>query len=206
MGLGFPRKGATGRSAVVGCTLGLALSALGLGCARVTSLTVPLVYRPTDRVNINKFAGVYGSEKIYLSVVDSRTDQTALGACTEQTPPVPVQAQGSAADFVRDALAKEFRGAGLTVVDSPSGAPRALNLQLTTFAVNEQQLYRTDITGRAELKDARGKVLWSGMVAGNNERWGGTLKAENYQEGLSDAVVMLADGILSNPEFQRRMK
>src|SRR5215831_14590052 len=102
---------------------------LGLGCApRVSSLNVPLAYRPTTSLSPNRAAAIpnAASVALYIYVTDSRPDQQVLGANTEEQTPVPVRAEGSASAFVREALMREFRNAGFTVVDTPDAATRIL--------------------------------------------------------------------------------
>jgi len=187
------------RSLPLAVVLGFAV--LG-GCERPKELRVPLDYRPTDRL---KVAGlnVPPGVRLGVNVVDARTDTSAIGQNAEDSPPVPIYAGEPAPDrFVRDGVARELANAGVPVEADPHAANKLLTLRLQRFWTDETTTYKTSILASAELTDASGRSsLWRGRVEGNNKRFGRSLKAENYQETLSDAVVDLVNNLLHDPAF-----
>ncbi len=174
----------------------------GWGCERPKELRVPLDYRPTDTLQVT---GVSLPPDLRLAVtaVDARTDTSAIGRNTEhESEPVPIYtAQRTPDDFLRDAASRAFASAGITVVPDRSQANKTLQLTLKRFWADETNTYRSTILAEAELKDASGARLWQGQATGTNQRFGRSLKAENYDEVFSDAVVDLGQNLLRNDAF-----
>ena len=186
------------RSLPLALVVGLALVT---GCERPKELRVPLDYRPTDRMKLGGLDVVPGV-RLAVSVVDARADTAAIGQNAEGSPPVPIYAGGPSPDvFVRDGVARELANAGIPVESDPHAANKGLTLRLQRFWTDETSTYKTSILASAELTDASGRSLWRGQVTGNNKRFGRSLKAENYQETLSDAVVDLVQNMLHDPAF-----
>ena len=183
---------------------GLGLLAIVLvvaACERPKELRVPLDYRPTDRLAVGGVRVPPGL-RLAVNATDARTDASEIGRNAEGTPPVPVYAASPPPEtFVRDGVARELSNAGIQVESDPHRATKILNLRLQRFWTDETSTYKTTIMTDAQLTDPAGHRVWQGVVSGNNERFGRSLKAENYQESLSDAVVNLVGNLLGNSSF-----
>lgn len=181
------------------------------GCAKPTQLTVPLVDRPTDRLNLSAFAGALPMDsKIRIAVgpvTDARTEKTAIGVNAEDPVKVPIHAFGTEpAAFVQASVARCLADAGLNVVQADGSPTRVLKLELIRFWVEETRRYRTEVRAKATLAKADGATLWEGLVNGANTRFGRILSIENYQEAVSDATLQMTQGLLANPGFQNALK
>jgi len=172
-----------------------------VACQRPKELRVPLDYRPTDKVTLAGLEVAAGT-RVAVTVVDARTDTSAIGRNSESAQPVPVYAADTAPDgFVRDAVARELAGANIQVATDPHAATKVLTLRLQKFWTEETNTYNTSIQASVELADASGRSLWKGQVAGSTERFGRSLSAENYQEAMSDAVVAMVERLIHDPGF-----
>lgn len=137
-------------------------------------------------------------------VVDKRGKDREIGENTDKKPPVSIVTDSDVAAFVSDALVRQFRSAGLTLVaDRPD---LVLSLDLVEFWATETSSYHASVRVRARLSDAGGKELWSGIVGGVGENWGRSLKVDNYNETYSNAVFDLAVSLISQGGFQGKLK
>lgn len=173
-----------------------------------TSLTLPMEYRPTSRVQTARFAGaIPSSAKVFIPPVeDKRADKMTIGANREDAKAIPVYAASAPADFFRQSVSREMMNSGLYMTDDAASATHTLSFELVRFAADEAPSYRADVVARAKLTDAKGNVRWEGAVNGYGTRFGRSLSAENYQEVLSDSLITLVEGMLSNASFQAALK
>ena len=180
----------------------LAVVALLAACERPKELRVPLDYRPTDRLALAGLRVAPGT-RVAVRVTDHRTDAASIGSNTEDTAkPVPIYASSPPPDaFVQDGVARELTNAGVAVEPEAKSATKILKLDLQRFWVDETNTYHSTILAGADLTDTGGKSLWRGQVSGNNQKFGRSLSAENYQETFSDAVVDMVQNLLRNPTF-----
>lgn len=179
-----------------------ALAAALAGCRPpVTQLAVPLEYRPTGTLRLEKIGGaVTGAPPLAVAVSDDRADKTAVGKNVEKEGhPVPVLATRSTPEqFLTDAVARALGQAGVTVAE-PGQARCTLRLSITSFWTEEASTYRGSIAANASLVSKGGAPLWSGAVTGQSKRFGRSLSPENYQETFSDASIDLVQSLLANP-------
>ncbi len=187
---------------IVSRSMLLAAVFLVAACQHPSELRVPLDYRPTDRLALTGLKVSPGT-RVGVRVSDERTDATAIGRNTEnESKPIPIYATQPPPDgFVRDAVARELGNAGIPVEPDPKSANKVLKLGLKQFWADETSTYHSTVRADADLTDASGKSLWRGQVSGDNQKFGRSLSAENYQESLSDAVVDLVQNLLRNPTF-----
>jgi hypothetical protein len=89
--------------------------------------------------------------------------------------------------------------AGLNIVEGPGDM--TLSGEIRQFFVTETSTYRSDLSLVMHLKDAHGKEVWSGAIAGGTKRFGRSYQAENYYETLSDAVLRATQNLLSSQAF-----
>ena len=193
------------RAAAATCLILLSLAA---GCARRNSLTVPLRFRPTSSLKMGAFAGELPVTAVHVGPVnDVRVKNDRIGENLEEEKPVPVFAGGvEPARFVHDTLRDLLSRAGLTLTPDPGGAERVLASDLHYFWTQETNTYETEVRLTITVRDRGGRQVWKGTVNGIAERFGRSLKAENYQEVFSDAMIDLVQSLLGNPSFRDALK
>lgn len=202
---GMPRRPSTGL---------LLLSLLPLaagGCfGKPASVDVPLRYRPTSQMNMNTFAGELPRASVYLApVADARDDRTRIGENRENRRPIPIYAAPGGpppSQFVHDVMRDLMAGTGMTLAHDRGVADRVLVTELRRFFTRETDTYDAEVRATVTVQDAAGRELWRGTVNGTAERFGRSLKAENYQEVFSDAMIELVEGLLNNPGFRAALR
>jgi hypothetical protein len=165
---------------------------------------IPLVWKPTDALGalgpLNLSGSVISTALHVDLLVDTRANPSLVAENHEKEDRVlPVTTSSDVAAFVTDHLKDTLRQAGLNVVDGPGAL--TLSGEIRQYFVTETSTYQSQLSLVVHLKDAQGKEVWSGAVAGSTERFGRSYKAENYYETLSDAVIRATHNMLSNPAF-----
>lgn len=188
-----------------------ALLALGLvGCAkRPASVVVPLKFRPTSQMNMNTFAGDLPESSVHVGPVnDVRDNRDQIGENLEERTPVAIIAGGPVepAQFVHDVMRNLMTRAGVSVADDPAGGDRLLVADLHQFWTKETGTYDGEVRATVTVQDRSGRQLWKGTINGTAERFGRSLKAENYQEVFSDAMINMVEGLLNNAGFRAALK
>ena len=92
-----------------------------------------------------------------------------------------------------------LRAAQIAVV--PGGASRILSGEVVQFFVTEDNRYNATVTLNLTLTDNAGKVLWQGPAVGQQNKFGHSFDASNYNEALSDAIVRAFHALLMNDQF-----
>lgn len=192
----------------------LLLSLLSLaagGCfSKPASLGVPLRYRPTSQMNMNTFAGELPRASVYVAPVsDVRDEPERIGENLENEHPIPIRAAGGGsgpAQFVHGVMRDLLADAGVTLAHDRGIADRVLVTELRRFWTRETTTYETEVRATVTVQDAQGRQLWQGMMNGTAERFGRSLKPENYQEVFSDAMIELVEGLLNNPGFRAALR
>ena len=179
-----------------------------IGCAHATRpLTdIPLSWAPTDSITESGVTDTTGAPGLSIQVgdfSDTRADHAAIGENREDPKPKPVTTKDDVGRFVADHLRDTLRQAGLDMVDT--GGKVVLSGEVTDFFVAETDVYRSEVTLRITVSDAAGKKLWSGITSGTNTRFGKSYKAQNYYEGLSDALVDAMQNLLQDPGFRKSL-
>ena len=179
-----------------------------IGCAHapVPLTDIPLSWQPTDSITESGVTDTTGMAAVSVQVgdfVDKRADHAAIGENREDPKPKPVTTRDDVGHFVAEHLRDTLRSAGLDMVDS--GGKVVLSGEVTDFFVAETDVYHSSITLRINVTDASGKQLWSGITSGVNTRFGKSYKAQNYYEGLSDALVDAMQNLLQDPGFRKSL-
>jgi hypothetical protein len=178
---------------------------VGSGFAATKLLeNIPLVWKPTDTLGslgpLNLGGPVISTPLHVDTLVDTRNNPSMIAENQEKPDkPLPVTTSGDVAAFVTDHMKDTLHVAGLNVVDGPGDM--TLSGEIRQFFVTETSTYHSDLSLVMHLKDAHGKEVWSGAIAGGTERFGRSYKAENYYETLSDAVLRATQNLLSNQAF-----
>lgn len=188
------------------CVVVLALGAVGCG-KKVNSVTVPLKFRPTSQLDMNAFAGDLPDAILHIGTVnDVRDNKEQVGENVEESTPVPVFAAIEPTEFIHDTMRDLLTKAGLKVTEDQGQADRILVTDAHRFWTKESNTYEAEVRATITVNDRSGRQLWKGMVNGTAERFGRSLKAENYQEVFSDATVNMVQGLLNNPGFRAALK
>jgi hypothetical protein len=178
---------------------------VGSGIAATKLLeNIALVWKPTDTLGslgpLNLGQSVISTPLHVDTLVDTRNNPSLIAENQEKPEkPLPVTTSGDVAAFVTDHMKDTLHVAGLNVVDGPGDM--TLSGEIRQFFVTETSMYHSELSLVVHLKDAHGKEVWSGAIAGGTERFGRSYKAENYYETLSDAVIRATHNLLSNPAF-----
>jgi hypothetical protein len=180
------------------------LLAAGATAAPKLLENIPLVWKPTDSLGtlgpLNLSGPVISTALHVDLLVDTRNNPSLIAENHENSDRVlPVTTSGDVAAFVTDHLKETLHRGGLNVVDGPGDL--TLSGEIRQYFVTETSTYHSELSLVVHLKDAHGKEVWSGAVAGGAERFGRSYKAENYYETLSDAVIRATYNLLSNPAF-----
>jgi len=186
----------------------LALGAGGCFGKKPASVTVPLTFRPTSQLKMGAFAGDLPDTSVHVEPVnDARDQKDKVGENLENKAPIPVLAGNvEPTQFVHDTAHDLLRRAGLQVSDDQAAADRLLVTDLQHFWAKETNTYESEVRATITVQDKGGRQLWKGTINGTAERFGRSLKAENYQEVFSDAMVDLVQNLLGNPGFRAALK
>ena len=202
----------SGRGRYCGAVIaGAMIAASGAGCTKTTSISVSMQYKPTASVGVSGFPVTSGTTLFIEPVVDERAIKDRIGEYREQgEPSLPANAEGTPVpEFVHHALVRALADLGIATVDEASAANRIMTVTLARCWTNEQgkfgptSMYDSEVRTTIKLTDTSGAVLCEGVYSGSNSRFGGDQNEENYQEGLSDAIVDLVTRLAASPAFQK---
>ena len=176
------------------------------GCrAPITQLGVPLEYRPTNQLALERIGGsVTAGQPLAVAVSDDRQEKAAVGRNLEKEGrPIPILAERQSPEqFVAEVVSRELGKAGVSIAPDSSQAHCTLRLAIARFWTEESSLYRGSIAAKAVLVTKNGKSMWSGDVVGESKRFGRSLSTENYQQTFSDAALDLVSNLLRSPGFR----
>jgi hypothetical protein len=74
------------------------------------------------------------------------------------------------------------------------------------FEVEESDTYRGQVMVKLYARDAKGALLWEGVMSGSAERFGRSFNLENYYEVLSDSLIEGVSSLLSRTDFVQSVK
>lgn len=185
--------------------LGLAIlgSAL-LSAADGPTLKTSLTWKPTSAVltsstpvNLMPFAK---QKIVVMPLVDKRAEKNLVGENTEKGYSRYVATDDNIADFVTKRLAALLAQPGLPVSAQAEGATVVVSGELQRYYVTETSTYKGEFRALLQV-ESRGKILWKGLAAGENTRFGRSYKLENYHETLSDILIDAIGRLLSDRDF-----
>jgi uncharacterized lipoprotein YajG len=191
--------------------LGIVLSVLLLGAgfieARGSEQTIQVEYKPNAKVK--KSPSSVPSQKIFFEEFrDQRSQPRLLGENLEDrgNRVVVVSSDPQAAgNLVKSALNKEFRNKGFSVVGSPGQAEKIIGGSLVKFWTVETNRYNTETLLRLDVHDKNGRVLFQKNYSGIGKNFGRSLSETNYNESISDSLVMIVEALFSDHEFLRAL-
>jgi hypothetical protein len=170
---------------------------------------IPLKWSPTSTLAEMGPVDLTGPDltvKIHVeTLVDTRQNPTLIAQNTEKPDkPRQVTTSSDVGAFVTEHLKDTLRAGGLNTVDAAGDV--TLSGEIRQFFVNEVNVYRGEASLVLHLKDSTGKEIWTGVVAGDAERFGRSYRADNYYEVLSDTLLRAAHNLLASPEFHAALE
>ena len=187
------------------------VAAIGAGCTKTTSISVSMKYKPTSSVGVSGFPVTAGTTLFIEPIVDERAVKDRIGEYSEDGElSLPANAEGTPVpEFVHNALTRSLADLGIKTVDEASAANRIMIVTLAQCWTREQgkfgptSMYESEVRTAIRLTDTSGAVLWEGLYSGSNSRFGRDQNEDNYQEGLSDAIVDLVTRLGASQAFQK---
>lgn len=175
------------------------------GCGSLHS-DIPLVWKPsgdlsdsgaetlsettnslsTHRYKIMKFTDVRKNKKEIAKNIENKKEKL-------------VTTRDDVADWCTSKFKDILNQRGLSVVED--NASVIITGEILQFYVIEGEKYKGDVRVKISAENASGKILWQGILIGNDTRFGRSYKLDNYYETLSDAYLGAVKGLLKNAEF-----
>lgn len=171
--------------------------------AQRPGLLVALKYIPTEAEEVLEKRGVVpvaGPPFELFNAIDSRPERLDLiGQNIERRGSVNVFARSPVAPWVTQVLVASFRDWG---TPSTPNADLVVEPEILKLFVVEEHTYKAEVTIKFRLKRRDGTEIWAGVVGGAASRFGRSLKEENYQEVLSDALLSCISKFWADPSFR----
>ena len=168
---------------------------------------IHLEYKPNTKVKRSP-AAVPGSKIFFGEMRDQRSNPRQVGENLEDKEKrivvVSPDPQGAGA-LIRSALSKEFGSKGFAVVGGPGAADKIIEGTLVKFWTVETNRYNSQTQLRLEVKDKNGGVHFSRTYSGSGKNFGRSLSETNYNESISDSLVMIVEALFSDQEFLRSL-
>jgi len=172
---------------------------------RVELLNIPLVWKPT--VTISALGAIdlsaFQNAKITIKpFTDLRLKPSEIGKNVEKRMSekgLLVTTRDNVAAWVTDKFGLILREFDVPVVTEGGGM--AIEADIVKFFVTEESTYKADVGLKIRLKSKTGDVVWEGMIAVTNKRWGNSYKADNYYELLSNSCIDVVQNLLKNDSF-----
>ena len=167
---------------------------------------IPLVWKPTDAVSSYDAIDLTVFQNVTFVVHqfnDVRKKPSEIGKNIEKRSSSDVR-YVSTRDNVPAWLANRF-GEVLSEFEIDvvkTDGTYTLEGDVVKFYVTEESMYKADVGLKMRLLSKSG-VVWEGMVTASSTRWGSSYKAENYYEGLSNAVISAVHSLLKDEAFKQ---
>jgi hypothetical protein len=183
------------------------IGAFGGSAAFGAEQNIHLEYKPNTKVKYSP-ATVPGSKIFFGEMRDQRANPRQVGENLEDKEKrvlVVVSDPHGAGALVRSALSKEFGHKGFAVVGGPGQADKIIEGTLVRFWTVETNRYNSQTQLRLEVKDRNGGVPFSRTYSGTGKNFGRSLSETNYNESISDSLVMIVEALFSDTEFLKSL-
>jgi len=172
---------------------------------RAELLNIPLVWKPT--VTISSLGAIdlsaFQNAKIIVKpFTDLRLKPAEIGRNVEKRftdKGLAVTTKDNVAAWLTDRFASILLEFDVPVVKEGGGM--SIEADVLKFFVTEESTYKADVGLKIRLRSKTGDVVWEGMIAVSNKRWGASYKADNYYELLSNSCIDVVQGLLKNDAF-----
>jgi hypothetical protein len=168
---------------------------------------IHLEYKPNAKVKRSP-ATVPGSKIFFGEFRDQRANPRQIGENLEDKEKrvlVVVSGPHEAGALVRTALSREFGHKGFAVVSGPGQAEKIIEGSLAKFWTVETNRYNSQTLLRLDVRDKNGGVYFSRSYSGSGKNFGRSLSETNYNESISDSLVMIVESLFSDQEFLRAL-
>jgi hypothetical protein len=179
------------------------------GCAnKPGSMTVPLRFRPTARLDLGAFGGAPPKTPVYFGDVrDVRAVKDQVGENVVGESPAPIHASHQEpTDFVRLVMKDLLGRAGLKVAADRTDAGLVVLTELNQFWARETTTYAAKVRATVTVQDRGGGQLWKGTVTGVARRPGPSRGPEDFQELFSDAATEMVERLLWDASFREMLR
>ena len=171
---------------------------------------IPLEWKPTKPVSTYSAIDMTIYKNVQLVVIpfgDARKRPSEIGQNIERKladRDLLVTTKNSVTDWLTYNVTKVLSDFDITVVKTNGNM--TLEAEVVKFFVTEKAIYQAEVSMKVKLKSTANQVIWEEMVTGNASRFGGSYKAENYYEVLSDATISAIYGLLKNDSFVKAVQ
>jgi len=173
-------------------------------------LNIPLVWKPTITVSALGAIDLTAFQNASFTVKpfnDLRLKPSEIGKNIEKRHSdkvLSVTTKDNVAAWLTDKFASILQEFDVPVVKD--GGTMSLEADIVKFYVTEESLYRAEVGLKIRARSKTGDVIWEGMIAVSNKRWGGSYKAENYYELLSNTCIDVAHTLLKTDSFLQAVR
>ena len=173
-------------------------------------LNIPLLWRPTDTISALDAIDLTAFQNVSFTIKpfnDVRNNPSEIGVNVEKKSSDNVRyvtTRDNVAEWLTDRFGRVLSEFDIAVIKD--GGTMSLEADIIKFYVTEESLYKANIGLKIRLRSKKGDLLWEGMIAVSASRWGGSYKAENYYEALSNACIDVAYSLLKNNSFLQAVK
>jgi len=174
------------------------------GCRTPDIVRVKMDYTPTNMVPPPKS---FPQTPIFIGLFeDNRKIPDQIGENSEKAQIVPIKANpAEILAFMKNAFKKEFKKAGLNIVESESEAGRTLQVSVLNLWVQEKNTYQSSLVAKVTMLDKSGKELFSETFRAMSQRWGSSYDEDEYRKVISDTMVELLKNIFNNETFMKTL-
>jgi hypothetical protein len=165
---------------------------------------IPLKWTP--RTSLSELGALsltdFQDRKIQIDLLtDTRKEPALIGENREKEPVKRVTTADNVPKFINENMKKALTKVGLDIVDS--GGQVIIGGEIKEFMVVETNNYESDVTVKWTVKDASGKLLWTGVSSGDSKNFGRSYNPANYYECLSDSILQATHAMLQNADFRK---
>jgi len=167
---------------------------------------IPLVWKPTDAVSSYDAIDLTVFQNVTFVVHpfnDVRRKPSEIGKNVEKrfsSEVRYVRTRDNVSAWLADRFGEVLSEFEIDVVKTDG--TYTLEGDIVKFYVTEESMYKADVGLKMRLLSKSG-VVWEGMVTASSTRWGSSYKAENYYEGLSNAVISAVHSLLKDEAFKQ---
>ena len=186
-------------------SLALLLSAVCPEAGFSDLIDIPLEWRSTTTISSLSAIDLTVYKKARLVIApfgDARKNPKEIGRNIEKKfagQNMLVTTKDSVPDWLTFRVTRILSDFDLTVVKTDGNLK--LEADVVKFYVTEETTYKAEVSLKFRLKSADNKKIWEGMISGMATRIGGSFRADNYFETLSDATINAVHNLLKNNSF-----
>ena len=174
------------------------------GCMANSYDAVSLKWKPTSDIGSVSHGGISNLVFTIQAFKDSRSDKRLIGRNIESAGKIrPVTTQEDVGRWTSDRFGDLLAMQGLHVGKQ---GQVVLTGDVLKFEVEESETYRGQVMVKLYARDAKGALLWEGVMSGSADRFGRSFNLENYYEVLSDSLIEAVSSLLSRTDFVQSVK